>query len=355
MKTNSENKKDNAMIFSIRLLAAGLSLVIASGAHGAIITSGNAVSILLRDCSTTSCEEGALGPATLQGFRASIPDGDASLQTVNGTSDGDLLSDLPEDSRRDRRTSAGAEGPFAQNSMLSEQEFGVAMAEAGLGATAYPHLSAYAASEEGTRVTAQAVSVRRYDNLGDTAVNINFVGQVDADISGDAGLFYRTFLFTNDDFSFDTELELQSNGGSTPDQGYGEDVLTSTCFTNIVFSGGSSCSSGTLLIQDSLTEGTLLETGLIDLPDYTFALAAGESVFVGAYMVAIGANGGIADAFSTLTTAFVDPDDPSRVLGPGDGIYAISRKVPEPGTLGLLAAGLAGLLQFRRRSPPDTK
>ena len=69
----------------------------------------------------------------------------------------------------------------------------------------------------------------------------------------------------------------------------------------------------------------------------SFALGAGDSVYVWAFLRTEAERGGsFADAFSTLTTGFVD----------GTGLVAAS--VPEPTVLALLAGALLSLARTRR-------
>ena len=192
-----------------------------------------------------------------------------------------------------------------------------------VGTSLLPELSAEAFSNSGfrsSRVESNATGMQQYSYSGATN-DITLSAVIDDAASGEATI------------RGDIAVIIAANG---------EDVPITTRLGDLIFEIIPGTNNLDLLGSDFeflLVSGALETVSL----DVNFTVNNGDSIFVWSQLLARGIRGGTADAFNTMSLSFSDPTGFAPVLG-GDSV-----QVPEPSTLGLLAAGLVGLIMRRKR------
>lgn len=277
-----------------------LAFALSQTAAALPITSGTGSYLTFRDCSLpTPCDFG-------------VPEQRAEDFTVAGAS------------------SAGDSNPT------------LGSASASFGATAgAPVLRAAAASSSTGRLGATTIAVQRYENAGAAAVTAFFGGDLTfslTDVSATPSVF--------------TGIEVQL-ALFTTSSGFIDVADSSDRFAIFDLFSWQDL-PGVTPIYDSgiVSYTTSTDPGMpISLTTPGITVNPGESFFVLARLLAIGAEGSTADASNTLVTGlFGSMDLQNReLLGDDSGIVAIQtiQTVPLPGTAALLLLGFAGLMGRR--------
>lgn len=251
----------------------------------------------------------------------------------------DCSSALPCDSgiptqRGEDFTVAGGSAASASNSAL-----GIGSASADFGAAiGAPVLRAEASTTSIGRVGATSIAVQRYQNTGATSTTAFFGGDLSFNLSGVSpsasvftGIEVQLALFTTPTGTVDVADSL--------DRFAIFDLFSWQDLPGVV----SIYDSGIVPYTTSTLPGSPIA---LTTPGIT--VAPGESFFVVARLLAIGAEGSTADASSTLLTGLYDSDslEDRRLLTVEDGISAV-QQVPLPSTLLLMILGLSTLLASR--------
>lgn len=292
----------------------GISML-ATDASAVLITQGYGTGHLYRDCSFRQC--------TTPNLEFSTSDYRFSQEGVPETAPTQFSVDL-------------GDTPSARGTARTE-------AIAPTDTSSYPELRAAASATEGSRVSALALGVQRYQNVGATPLLLQLDAGVDGTIEPGAGpwrdaddtteptfVASRLALFTNASGAFETDLGTQLEGVPTLDAYQCLLQLTSP----LPEVAARSCGDSTLAVFYSELLVATAE-GAFDLPYSPIAepieLSPGQSVFLGVSLTAVGLNGGTADAFSTFSVAFIDPIS-GETITPAKGLRPVSR-VSEPSTL----------------------
>lgn len=252
----------------------------------------------------------------------------------------DCSSSLPCDSgepaqRAEDFTVAGASAASGANPTLGEGS-----ASSSFGAVvgtdlAAPTLRARASTTPAGRIGATSIAVQRYENTGSVTTTAFFGGDLTfnlTDVSPTPSIF--------------TGIEVQLALFTTP-----------SGFIDVADSLDRFAIFDLFTWQDLPGVVSIYDSGLVSytastLPGAPIALttpgivvAPGESFFVLARLLAIGAEGSTADASSTLVTGLFDSMEAEerQLLGASSGFVAV-RSVPLPGTAALLFLGVLGLL-----------
>ena len=245
-------------------------------------------------------------------------------------------SGVPEQ-RAEDFTVAGASSAVGSNPTL-----GSASASASFGATAgAPILRAAAASSSTGRLGATTIAVQRYENTGAAAVTAFFGGDLTfslTDVSATPSVF--------------TGIEVQLALFTIP-SGFIDVADSSDRFAIFDLFSWQDLPGVTPIYDSGIVSYTTSTAPGMPISLTTPGITAdpGESFFVLARLLAIGAEGSTADASSTLVTGLFDSMDlqDRELLGDDSGIVAIQtiQTVPLPGTAALLLLGFAGLMGRR--------
>lgn len=237
--------------------------------------------------------------------------------------------------RADDFTAAGASSVTGSNPTL-----GSASASASFGAAVgAPVLRATATSTSTGRLGATTIAVQRYENTGAAAVTAFFGGDLSFSLTG-----------VSEAPSVFTGIEVQLALFTTP-----------LGFIDVADSADRFAIFDLFTWQDLPGVAPVYDSGIVPyttstLPGMPISLSTpgitvdpGESFFVLARLLAIGAEGSTADASSTLVTGLFDSMDlqDRQLLSDESGIIAF-QAVPLPGTVPLLLLGFAGLLWRHR-------
>lgn len=246
------------------------------------------------------------------------------------TTGGPCDSGIPVQRARDF-AEAGASSASATNPTL-----GSSSASAAFGSTlGSPVLRALADSTADGRLGATSIAVQRYDNTGSSSSTVFFGGELTFSLTGVdplstyfSGLQARLAVFRTPDGFID--VDTTSDAAAFFDLFLWSDIPGVTTLYD----------SGYQQFTTSTTPSTPIP---LTTPGITSA--PGESFFVYAELLAIGAEGATADASSTLVTNFYDTNDVQNrvVLDESSGLAAVTG-IPVVSSLALLLSGMCGLL-----------
>jgi hypothetical protein len=206
------------------------------------------------------------------------------------------------------------------------------------GSVGTPILRARAQSTKDGRLGATSIAVQRYENTGTEGITAYFGGELSFTLTGVSpsptvftGVEAQLALFTTPLGSIDVASSL--------DRFAIFDLFTWQDIAGVVpvYDSG--------LVKYGATPGVP-----ISLTSPGILVAPGESFFVLARILAIGAEGSLADASSTLITNLYDSGDIAlrEVLDSSSDLAPVTA-VSSPATLALFTVGLAGLGWSRNR------
>ena len=318
----------------------GLLILLFSGffatqAYAVPITSGYGVTQAYRDCTVVSCAGTSFGPATTY------------TKFVEGGT-----------SRVDSRTTAtDPDAELLREGLFDPANVGLGIGEviAPVAAGEYPELRAYAQADAGRRLSVNMTGVQQYVNSTSESILLNLATSITGTLTREDSIWTESDGSTAGSFFAATASVFRTPFVDVPSESAVLPQLFSTlCLFDVVTSGqGFNCANqppidllftDTLLVNPELTELPLGES--LDfaemLGSFSYLLAPGETIWVGASLTAIGQNGGTVDSLSTFNTSFVDAAGNPIALDP-------VARVPEPSTGSLLACALA-LLWYSRRN-----
>ncbi len=231
--------------------------------------------------------------------------------------------------RGEEFTVAGPSSASATHATLGNSSASAAFG----GTVGTPTLRARAQSNANGRLGATSIAVQRYENTSTESITAFFGGELSFTLTGVSssptvftGIEAQLALFT-------TPLGYIDVTSPPPDRFAIFDLFT---WYDI---------PGVVPVYDSgLVQYGATPTAPISLTTPGILVAPGESFFVLARILAIGAEGSLADASSTLMTNLYDSGDIAdrEVLDSSSGLTPVTA-VPTPATLALVAIGLAGL------------
>ncbi|MEM7001123.1 MAG: hypothetical protein AAF529_10065 [Pseudomonadota bacterium] len=228
----------------------------------------------------------------------------------------------------------------------------------------FPELSAYAQANVDMRVAVTTQGIQRYENTSNEAVSINVTGRLDGTITPEAEPYTEIDRLGNEvsePSSVFAVLSLFTTSGATVDTdaaranpntvGF-DTFFNALCVRQLAAASAFGCgaeanyvySSSIGITYDQTVDGVFDHT--FDPAGSLFTLQPGESLWIGGFLATTAMNGGIVDAFNTLTTSIIDPITQAP-LTPQSGL--VPRSVPEADALYLLFGGFAGLLLAGRR------
>ena len=329
-----------------RMGAIGLTFLLAAGHAAAVpISSGYATEHFYRECATldifgvqTRCAEANVDFLSLPTYYGSFSITGVSMSNDPATAQS--LFDRGHD-------------PNVVGTALSE-------ARAPSGASLFPELAAFGSSSVTTRTSTVTSAVQRYVNTSGAPIDISLTGRIDGTIDKETSTYTEVDsagntvsqdtlmtagigLFTTVSDNIDTDLARSP--GAIGNDGF----WNALCIRQLSGLGAATDGCATDINRIFQTQQVLRADGAINStfdPTGSFlTLAPGESVWVAGFLATVAINGGTADAFSTLTTALIDPAT-GRTLTRADGLRPVG--VPAPGALALLLTALLGLSRIKR-------